>query len=93
LEKNSVDIFFSRNSFHHINEPKKYFSELRPLLKVTGKVVIIDYTKTPKINFINLFGHYSAEQEIISVMKIAGYQHLGSYNIAEDQTYNMFQNK
>lgn len=91
LTKNSVDVFFSRNSFHHISEPKKYFSELKPLLKDKGKVAIIDYKKTEKFNFINLFGHCSPEQEILSVMERSGYQHFGTYDIAEDQSFNIFQ--
>lgn len=92
LDKNSVDIFFSRNSFHHIASPEIYFSELKPILKDKGKVIIIDYKKTKKINFINVFGHSSAEDKIIFSMKKSGYQHIKSYNISESESYNIFQN-
>lgn len=93
LTESSVDLFFSRNSFHHIPDAQKYFSELMPLLKDKdkGKVVIIDYQKTEKLNFINLYGHCSPEQEILSVMERSGYHHFGTYDIAEDQSFNVFQ--
>lgn len=39
LKQNSVG-FFSRNSFHRIQEPKSYFSELLALLKILKKLLL-----------------------------------------------------
>jgi len=91
LNLNSVDIFFSRNSFHHILEPVKYFNDLKSLIKQKGRIAIIDYKKTGKFNFINLFGHYSPEHDIVTALGKAGYRHLSSYNIAKDQSFNIFE--
>lgn len=91
LNQNSVNVFFSRNSFHHISDPEKYFHNLKHFLKDKGRIAIIDYKKTKKINFINLFGHCSSEHSILTAMGNAGYKHLGSYNIDEDQSFNLFE--
>jgi len=91
IDLNSVDIFFSRNSFHHISESVKYFNDLKPLIKQKGRIAIIDYIKTEKFNFINLFGHYSPEQDIVTTLIKAGYRHLSSHNIDRDQSFNIFE--
>lgn len=61
-----------------------------PNVKDVAVKIQTDYKKTGKINFINLFGHCSSEQDILTVMSKAGYRHLGSYNIADDQSFNLF---
>lgn len=89
LKQNSVG-FFSRNSFHRIQEPKSYFSELLALLKNTEKVTVIDYRKTKKTNFIKLLDHCFYEQKIVYPMKKSSDQLLKSYNISEGRSYNIF---
>ena len=91
LEEEVVDLFFSRNSFHHIHEPDKYFNKPRIHLKPKGKVVIIDHKKTSKFNFVNLFGHYSSESDIKNALEKAGYKHLSSHNILKNQSFNIFE--
>ncbi len=93
LPDNSVDIFFSRNSFHHITNPIKYFSELRKFLSNDGRIVIIDYKKTKKFNFINLFGHYSFEEDILSSLDNAGYTHIKRIVSLNHQSFNIFEKK
>ncbi len=91
LPDNSVDIFFSRNSFHHIINPTEYFSGLRKFLSNGGRIVIIDYKKTKKFNFINLFGHYSLEKDIVSSLDKAGYTHIKRVVSLKDQSFNIFE--
>ncbi len=91
LKSSSVDMFFGRNSFHHIPNPIQYFKKLNPFLKLKGRIVIIDYIKTDKINFINLFGHSSKEDYIISSMKDAGYRHLTYHNLSKNESFNIFE--
>ncbi len=93
LNQNSVDVFFSRNSFHHIESPLEYFSGLRNILKEQGQIVIIDYKKTDTFNFINLFGHCSSERNILFVLEKSGYRHTKSLAIAKNQTCNLFLKK
>jgi len=90
VETASVDLFFSRNVFHHFPNPVDYFRQLRTYLREEGRLVIIDYKKTGGFNFVNLFGHYSDEQAILSAMAQAGYRHIQRMEILEKQTFNIF---
>jgi len=91
LEEGSIDLFFSRNSFHHLPEPGRYFDRLRVLLKARGRVVIIDHAKTSGLSFLNLFGHNSSEESIRAVMEKAGYSHVGRHEVLKDQSFNLFE--
>lgn len=64
LQPATIDLFFSRNSFHHLPDPDRYFARLRPLLKPEGRIVIIEHLKTGGLSHVNLFGHYSSESDI-----------------------------
>ena len=67
--ENDLNLIFLRNVFHHIPEPLGYFNHLKQFLAPDGRIVIIDYKKTKKINFVNLFGHYTSEADILNVMR------------------------
>jgi arsenite methyltransferase len=41
----SIDRFFFSNSWHHIEAPTKYLSQVKRMLKPGGEVVIIDFHK------------------------------------------------
>ncbi|PID58800.1 methyltransferase type 11 [candidate division KSB3 bacterium] len=93
LAEDSVDLFFSRNSFHHIPNPTEYFSGVKKFLKNNGRIVIIDYKKTKKFHFINLFGHYSHEKDIVFSLENAGYKHIKRVFSLDDQSFNIFEKK
>ena len=41
----TVNLFFLRNVFHRLPEPTEYFKNVKPLLKNSGEIAIIDYKK------------------------------------------------
>jgi arsenite methyltransferase len=84
----NIDLVFMRNVFHDLKNDSAYFIKLRPLLKDGGRIAIIDYRPG---NFIRrLFGHYVGEDEIVSLMKSAGYDVAERYTYLEDQSFNIF---
>ncbi len=91
LQKESIDLVFSRNSFHHLPAPGRYFDRLRALLKPKGRVVIIEHLKTGGLAFVNLFGHYTSEDDIETTLEKAGYQHVRRHTILKGQSFNIFE--
>jgi len=91
VEAATVDLFFSRNAFHHLPNPLDYFRQLRVYLRDQGRIAIIDHKKTGGFNFVNLFGHYSDEQMIVTVMEQAGYRQVKHLDMPENQSFNIFE--
>jgi arsenite methyltransferase len=85
-----LNLIFLRNVFHHIEDPVKYFKHLKQFLAPDGKIVIIDYRKTKKINFVNLFGHYTPEGEILNVMEEIGYDISEKFDFLPSQSFIIF---
>lgn len=90
IPKNSLDIIFTRNAYHHLTNRVKYFSNLKKYLKKTGTLVIIDYKPRPGISFYNLFGHQTLTGEIISEMKKAGFKLDRVHDCLKDQSFLIF---
>lgn len=91
--ENGLNLVFLRNVFHHIEDPVNYFKHLKQFLAPDGRIVIVDYKKTKKINFVNLFGHYTPEDEILSVMENSGYVLSEKFNFLSSQSFILFKNE
>jgi arsenite methyltransferase len=91
ISSKCIDLFFMRNVFHDLKNDTAYFIKLRTLLKNGGRIAIIDYRPG---NFIRrFFDHYVDEDEIVSIMKSAGYSAAERYTYLEDQSFNIFSPK
>ncbi len=90
--KNSCDLIFMCNVFHHIENPVDYFINLKNYLKKDGRIAIIDYDKRNKFSYIALTGHTTEEKTILDTMKSAGFIHLDNIKILEKQSFNIFGN-
>lgn len=86
LPKNSCDLMFLRNVFHHIPEPVTYFRSLSGGLKPSGRIAIIEWKPGEAHH-----GHGTTGEEIIVVMTDAGYNHTKSFDFLDKQTFNVFQ--
>src|SRR6266404_1424935 len=71
LPATGVDLVFTSNTYHHIDNHVTYFSNLRKYLRPGGKVVIIelDGRAWPE----GLLGHYTPRESIKREMDQAGY--------------------
>jgi arsenite methyltransferase len=83
-----IDLVFMRNVFHDLKNDTAYFAKLKPLLKDGGRIAIIDYR--PGNIIWRLFGHFVEENEIVSLMKSAGYDIAERHTYLKDQSFNIF---
>lgn len=89
LSKESCDLIFMRNVFHHIKNPVSYFAKLRASIKPGGRIAVIDWKDTGR-GFVGRAGHAAPEEEIHRVLQEAGFLHLKSLNILNAQSFNLY---
>jgi len=90
LARETVDILFSRNAFHHLQDPVSYFRKLSPVLKKDGMIVVIDALRPPRMNLRRILRHFSEEEHIILTLKEAGFAHSAKHSVYSDQSFNIF---
>lgn len=91
LPEQSVDLIFTRDSYHHLPNRVSYFRGLAQALREGGRVVIIDYK--PGNFFRKLFGHFTDPDVIIKEMQQAGYQLASKHTILSKQSFLIFSHK
>ncbi len=89
LQRESCDLVFMRNVFHHIKEPVPYFRKLSEGLKPGGRIAVLDWKNT-KGGFVGLSGHFTPEAEIHRALKAAGLLIEKSIDILDDQSFNIY---
>src|SRR5512134_195045 len=67
-----VDLVFSCDTYHHMNDRIAYFRSLIRYLKPGGRVAILDFH--PHGVFSGLLGHGTAKEEVRREMESAGYR-------------------
>jgi len=90
LPEKSVDLVFVRNVYHHLPSPEKYFQTLTKKLRSGGRVAIVEYGKLGFFSLIRIFGHYTAEEEIIETMGRSGYRLAKRYEFLEKQSFTIY---
>ena len=87
----SLDIVFLRNVYHHLDDPAKYFAEMKLYLKPDGEVVIIDYRADGRgFSFHKLFKHSVTPKEVADDMIAAGYVSERSFDFLPEQYFMVF---
>jgi SAM-dependent methyltransferase len=90
LPEKSVDLVFVRNVYHHLPSPEKYFRALIKKLKPGGRVAIVEYGKLGFFSLIRIFGHYTAEEEVIETLGRAGYRLAKKYEFLKKQSFTIY---
>ena len=72
LPDGKVDLVFSANTYHHIQDRIRYFEGVRGDLAPGGRVAIIDLNAVSW--FPRTFGHYTDKQVIVDELGAAGYR-------------------
>ena len=74
LPKNSIDLVFVCDTYHHFEAPDKMLASIRRALKSGGRLVIIDFRKDPKVSSPWIFSHVRATRlQVIKEVRAAGY--------------------
>lgn len=84
----AVDLVFSCDTYHHMNDRIAYFRSLTRYLKPGGRVAILDFH--PHGFFSGLLGHGSAAEEVRREMEAAGYRRIADFDIIESQHFQVF---
>ena len=84
----SVDLVFSCDTYHHMQDRISYFKSLSRYLKSDGRVAIVDFH--PHGFFSGLLGHGTAKEEVRREMEAAGYRRVADFDLIESQHFQIF---
>jgi arsenite methyltransferase len=88
LPKTGVDLIFTSNTYHHIDNRIAYFANLRKYLRPAGRVAIIDFDRRAWIE--GLLRHYTPSEFIRSEMDQAGYALQHEPDFLDRQSFLIF---
>jgi SAM-dependent methyltransferase len=83
-----VDLVFSCDTYHHMENRVAYFQSLARYLKPGGKVAILDFHAAGF--FSGLLGHGTTKEEVRREMEAAGYRLAADYNLIDRQHFQIF---
>jgi arsenite methyltransferase len=83
-----VDLVFSCDGYHLMNDRVTYFRTLASSLKAGGRVAILDFH--PRGFLSGLFGDRIAKEEVRREMETAGYRLVNDYNVIDSQHFQIF---
>lgn len=88
LPKTGVDLIFTSNTYHHIDNRIAYFAKLRDYLRPGGRVAIIEFDRRSWI--IGLLRHYTPSEFIKREMDQAGYALRQELDFLDRQSFLIF---
>jgi len=83
-----VDLIFTSNTYHHIDNRLAYFAALTKQLRPSGRLAVIDYDRTAW--FEGLWGHYTPKEFIKRELEQAGYELQNDFDFLERQSFLIF---
>jgi ubiquinone/menaquinone biosynthesis C-methylase UbiE len=87
LPEAGVDLIFTSNTYHHIENRARYFAGVRKALRPGGRVAIIDFNRE---GWIQSLGHYTPAEDIKREMREAGYELEREHDILSKQSFLVF---
>jgi ubiquinone/menaquinone biosynthesis C-methylase UbiE len=88
LPPDSVDLLFTCNTDHHLDDRSAYFARTRSTLRPGGRVAIIDMNGTGWFSW--LFGHATPADTVRAEMQAAGYQLAEQHDFLDGQSFLVF---
>lgn len=88
LPEQGIDLIFTCNTFHHIDNRVVYFENVKKYLRARGRVAIIDFEG--RTWFQRLFGHITPAADIRNEMETAGYRLVQEFNFLPKQNFQIF---
>jgi arsenite methyltransferase len=85
----AIDLIFTSNTYHHIEDRVRYFAALRKALRPGGRLAIIELNGQSW--FIGLFGHYTPSESIQREMAQAGYRLTQEFKFLDRQSFLIFE--
>ena len=88
LMENSIDLIFSSNAYHHLENRATYFGNLKKYLAPHGRIAIIDFHGEGWLQ--QLIGHYTPSDVIQREVQQAGYTLDQESTFLPDQVFFIF---
>jgi cyclopropane fatty-acyl-phospholipid synthase-like methyltransferase len=82
-----VDLVFTSNTYHHIEDRPRYFENAKKYLRPNGRVAILEYSEAPSWF---LPSHTTSAEAIRSEMEAAGYRLLRKHDFPSKQHFLVF---
>ena len=92
LPSDGVDLIFTCDTYHHIQDRSAYFARAARYLRPGGRVAILDYSGT-KGWFVSWFGHFTKPEVIRDEMEGAGYELAAEHDFIDRQSFQIFVRK
>jgi len=89
LPEKGVDLIFTCDTYHHLEDRTAYFARLQRALRPGGRVAIIDHSGNGGL-FVTLFGHFTPSSVIRSELEAAGYKLEKEYTFLPRQSFMVF---
>ena len=84
----AVNLIFTCNTYHHIEDRVAYFTRAKRYLRPGGRVAIVEYK--PMGWFQKIFGHYTPGDVIRAEMANAGYELQHEHTFLSKQSFLVF---
>jgi ubiquinone/menaquinone biosynthesis C-methylase UbiE len=88
LPSTGVDLIFSSNTYHHIDNRISYLANLRKYLRPNGRIAIIEFDRRGW--FQGIWKHYTPSESIKREMEQAGYSLQQEFNFLDRQSFLIF---
>jgi ubiquinone/menaquinone biosynthesis C-methylase UbiE len=89
LPQRSLDLIFTANTYHHMNDRVRYFSALRKTLRPSGRVAVIEFDH--RSWWAGLMRHYTPRESIRREMEQAGYRLAQEFDFLDRQSFLLFE--
>jgi ubiquinone/menaquinone biosynthesis C-methylase UbiE len=89
LPEAGVDLIFTCNTYHHIEDRTAYFARAKRSLAAEGRVAIVEYK--PRGWFQKIFPHATSAEAIRTEMEAAGYRLAREHDFLERQHFMVFE--
>ena len=86
LPDGEIDLVFTSNTYHHLDDRVAYFRRVREDLSPGGRVAILDYNRGSWLNR----NHFSHKDDILRELEDAGYQLDRDLDFIERQSFLIF---
>jgi arsenite methyltransferase len=83
-----VDLIFTSNTYHHIEERSAYFQRAARYLKPAGRLAVLEYKRSGF--FQGFLGHATEDELIVSELEAAGYTLAAKHEFIDQQSFLIF---
>jgi predicted methyltransferase len=92
LPKNSVDLVFICDTYHHFEFPQRTLGSIRDALRPGGQVILIDFNRIEGKSSDFVMGHVRAGQEVfVAEVKSAGFTVVGEEKLLKENYFVRFE--